>query len=53
MSNRVIDSVAAPTEPAKLKTQPVRRTSPDRSQRIRLIVQGLFILLNVFLATQF
>jgi polyferredoxin len=38
---------------AKPKKPHVRRTAPDRSQRIRLIVQGLFILLNVFLATQF
>jgi len=31
----------------------VRRASPDRSQRIRLAVQSLFILLNVFLGVQF
>jgi polyferredoxin len=53
MSNRVIDPVVAPTEPAKSQKQHLRRTVPDHSQRVRLIVQGLFILLNVFLATQF
>ncbi len=37
----------------KPKKQHVRRTSPDRSQRTRLIVQSLFILLNVFLCVQF
>jgi polyferredoxin len=31
----------------------VRRTSPDRSQRARFIVQSLFVLLNVFLCVQF
>ncbi len=31
----------------------LRRTAPDRSQRLRLIVQSLFILLNVFLCVQF
>jgi polyferredoxin len=42
------------TEPAtSTKKKLVRRTAPDRSQRIRLIVQGAFILLNVFLGTQF
>jgi polyferredoxin len=35
------------------KKKNVRRTSPDRSQQIRLIVQGLFIVLNVFLCVQF
>ncbi len=39
--------------PAKPKRPHVRRTAPDRSQRVRLIVQGLFILLNVFLCVQF
>jgi polyferredoxin len=37
--------------PEKIKQ--VRRTTPDRSQRIRLIVQSLFIVLNVFLCAQF
>jgi polyferredoxin len=31
----------------------LRRTAPDRSQRIRLIVQSAFLLLNVFLGAQF
>ncbi len=30
-----------------------RRTAPDRSQPIRLVVQLLFVLLNVFLCAQF
>jgi polyferredoxin len=37
----------------KVKKNLVRRTAPDRSQRIRLIVQSAFVLLNVFLAAQF
>lgn len=45
---------AAPQLPsAKAANNSARRAAPDRSQRTRLIVQGLFILLNVFLATQF
>jgi len=36
---------------AKPKAQ--HRTSPDRWQRTRLIVQSLFVLLNVFLCVQF
>lgn len=55
MSN-FIDRAAEPS-PSQLpaaKPQPhLRRSAPDRSQRIRLIVQGLFILLNVFLCVQF
>ncbi len=35
------------------KNPHLRRTAPDRSQRLRLIVQSLFILLNVFLCVQF
>jgi len=31
----------------------VRRLAPDRSQRIRLIVQGLFVILNGWLGIQF
>src|ERR1700676_2780319 len=42
-----------PGESLKVKNKQVRRTAPDRSQQTRLIVQGLFILLNVFLAAQF
>jgi polyferredoxin len=38
---------------AKPAKKHLRRTAPDRSQRIRLIVQSLFILLNVFLCAQF
>jgi polyferredoxin len=38
---------------ASPKKPHVRRTAPDRWQRTRLIVQGLFVLLNVFLCVQF
>jgi polyferredoxin len=38
---------------AKVKNKQLRRTAPDRSQQTRLIVQGLFILLNAFLGAQF
>lgn len=44
-----ISGVPAP----KIKKKLVRRTAPDRSQRIRLVVQSVFILLNVFLCVQF
>ncbi len=43
---------SSPAAPAPKKKH-LRRTAPDRSQRTRLIVQCLFILLNVFLCTQF
>jgi polyferredoxin len=35
------------------RQKPLRRVTPDRSQRTRLIVQLLFVLLNVFLCVQF
>ena len=38
---------------ASTRKHPLRRTAPDRSQPIRLVVQALFILLNVFLCAQF
>jgi polyferredoxin len=50
MSNRTPDESAVET-PTRKPHQ--RRQSPDRSQRIRLLVQSLFILLNVFLGVQF
>jgi polyferredoxin len=55
MSNLVDIEVTPSSSDAatKPKKKHVRRTSPDRSQRTRLIVQGLFILLNVFLCAQF
>ena len=31
----------------------IRRTMPDRSQRIRRVVQWLFVALNVWLGVQF
>jgi polyferredoxin len=48
-------SSVAPAEPAGACTRELslRRTAPDFSQPIRLVVQSLFILLNVFLCAQF
>lgn len=40
-------------EPNTISNKQVLRTAPDHSQRIRLIVQSMFILLNVFLCVQF
>ncbi len=55
MSNHIDTELEpSPSEsPTHSKKPHLRRTSPDRSQRIRLIVQSLFILLNVFLCVQF
>jgi polyferredoxin len=39
--------------PLNHKKPHVRRLQPDRSQWIRLTLQGLFILLNIFLCAQF
>jgi polyferredoxin len=46
---------ASPAELSAVTLQKphLRRTAPDRWQRTRLLVQSLFILLNVFLCTQF
>jgi polyferredoxin len=55
MSNLIHPELKRSAElPASKPKKPhVRRTAPDRWQRTRLIVQSLFILLNVFLCTQF
>ena len=53
MSTCSVDPSQAQPSEAKPKKKNVRRSSPDRSQRLRLYVQGLFILLNVFLCAQF
>jgi polyferredoxin len=55
MSNRIDTELEpSPSEsPTHSKKPHLRCTSSDRSQRIRLIVQTLFILLNVFLCAQF
>ncbi len=61
MSNNVeleiVSSSSSPAEPSAptttTKKKLVRRTAPDRSQRIRLTVQSAFILLNVFLGVKF
>jgi len=38
---------------AEPRKKNIRRTAPDRSQRTRLILQSLFVVLNVFIAAQF
>ncbi|HEX3987358.1 MAG TPA: 4Fe-4S binding protein [Acidobacteriaceae bacterium] len=43
---------ALPTPPQP-KKKLVRRSAPDRSQRIRRIVQGLFVALNAWIGLQF
>ncbi len=53
MSNLVETITPAEIPAAKPKKPHVHRTSPDRWQRTRLIVQGLFVALNVFLCVQF
>ncbi len=45
--------MAAQTTPVAVKKPLVRRTAPDRSQQIRHIVQGAFLLLNAWLGLQF
>jgi len=51
ITNALTPSPTPPTDATKKKQ--VRRATPDLSQRTRLIVQSLFILLNVFLCVQF
>jgi polyferredoxin len=41
------------TETPPTRNKQVHRTAPDTSQRTRLIVQSLFVLLNVFICVQF
>jgi len=45
--------MAAHVQPAPAKKPLVRRTAPDRSQRTRHIVQGLFLALNAWIGLQF
>jgi len=49
----VTPSSSPSTVPAPAKKKQVRRLTPDTSQRTRLIVQSLFVLLNAFLCVQF
>jgi polyferredoxin len=55
MPKSVLPSVDAsiPAQPGATKKKQLRRTEPDRSQRVRLIVQSVFILLNIVLCAQF
>ncbi|HZZ41192.1 MAG TPA: electron transporter YccM, partial [Acidobacteriaceae bacterium] len=39
--------------PTRPKRKLVRRSAPDQSQRIRRIVQGLFVALNAWIGLQF
>jgi len=41
------------TTPQSAKKKLVRRTTPDRSQRVRQMIQGLFVALNLGLGLQF
>ena len=45
--------VVAETQPRTEKKKLVRRSAPDRSQRIRHLVQGLFVALNAWIGVQF
>ncbi len=45
--------VVAEAQPHKEKKRFIRRSTPDRSQRIRHIVQGLFVALNLWIGVQF
>ena len=45
------EPVPASLQPAKKKL--MRRSAPDRSERIRQLVQGLFVALNLWLGLQF
>ena len=49
MATQILNTIAS--SPAKKKLQ--RRAAPDRSQRIRHIVQGVVALLNVWIGAQF
>lgn len=57
MSNAAVPALPDPAAPeasaAPAKKKNIKRTAPDRSQLARLIVQSLFIVLNVFLCAQF
>ncbi|MGA7244346.1 MAG: 4Fe-4S binding protein [Terracidiphilus sp.] len=49
MATQPVQQLRSPTP----KKPPIRRFAPDRSQRTRHIVQGLFLLLNGWLGLQF
>jgi polyferredoxin len=49
MATQVLDGIANGSEKKKL----LRRSAPDRSQRIRHMVQGAFVLLNAWIGAQF
>jgi hypothetical protein len=51
MSTQTADAVVAGQE--KRKKTLVRRAAPDQSQRIRRIVQGAFVALNLWIGAQF
>jgi polyferredoxin len=52
-SDTSVTPIAVPAQQVAAKKKQVRRAGPDRSQRVRFIVQALFILLNIFLCAQF
>ncbi len=49
MATQVLDTIESRPDKKKL----LRRSAPDRSQRIRHIAQGLFVLLNAWIGAQF
>ena len=51
MPTQLAEPVAA--APIRTKKKLVRRSAPDQSQRMRLIVQGLFVALNAWIGVQF
>jgi polyferredoxin len=53
LTNTPLVQIEPATQATKPKKKNVRRTAPDRWQRTRFTVQVLFVLLNVFLCTQF
>jgi polyferredoxin len=50
--NTQLAEPALPVEP-RLKKKLVRRSAPDQSQRVRLMVQVLFVALNAWIGVQF
>jgi polyferredoxin len=51
MNTQLVES-ASPTQ-TRLKKKVVHRSAPDRSQRTRRIVQGLFVAVNAWIGIQF
>jgi polyferredoxin len=52
-SEATIEHSSPDSPQSTAKKKQLRRTAPDRSQQTRLLVQSLFVLLNIFLCLQF